>query len=141
MILFGKFLNVILDSISSFNNLQYSEEVCYYKQQGKHCQCITFNYTSTDLVSFHCLWFPWRMLVDSLTFKLSSLAPLKGKKWKPKCPKKKSDQQNANQWRCVVTGNFQIVSDVLKIVKTKILKEKLLFLLYIPPFYFNTMIS
>ena len=42
----------------------------------------------------------WRMLENSLTFQLSSLAPLKGKKKHENLdPRKKSDKQNVNQWR------------------------------------------
>ena len=61
--------------------------------------------------------------MDSLTFELSSLAPLKGKKWKLKSPKKRAISKTPIN--DVVSVNFQIVNNVLKIVKAKIRKQKL----------------
>ena len=57
--------------------------------------------------------------MDSLTFELTSLAPVKGKKKKKKVrsPKKRAISKTFND---TVRVNFQIVYNVLKIVKTKI---------------------
>ena len=80
------------------------------------------------------------MLEDSLIFELSSLAPLKGTKNENLDPRKKSNQQKRQSVTLLslilkLSGvDFKIV---LKIVKTKIRKQKLWFLLYIPPLYFN----
>ena len=67
-----------------------------------------FLYTKSDFIVFDftkkslpiiVFYFRWRMLEDSLTFQLSSLAPLKGEKNENLySPPKKSDQQNVNQW-------------------------------------------
>ena len=101
------------DSISNFNNLQYSEE--YVSTNNKENSAsrllsiiflhnwsrfivVDFVMKSVPIIVFY---FRCRMLLDSLTFELSSLAPLKEKKnenldaWK----KKKNDQKNVNEWR------------------------------------------
>ena len=57
-----------------------------------------FLYTKSDFIVFDftmkslpiiVFYFRWRMLEDSLTFQLSSLAPLKGEKMKTLIPEKK----------------------------------------------------
>ena len=59
-----------------------------------------FLYTKSDFIVFDftkkslpiiVFYFRWRMLEDSLTFQLSSLAPLKEKKWKLRSLKKRND--------------------------------------------------
>ena len=73
------------------------------------------------------------MLEDSLTSQLSSLAPLKGeKKGKLRSPKKK-DQSAKCQSMTLLALIFKSSMYVMKIMKTKIRKQKLWFLLYIPP--------
>ena len=56
---------------------------------------IVFDFTMKSLAII-VFYFCWRMLVDTLTFELSNLAPLKGKN-ENLDPQKKSDQQNVNQ--------------------------------------------
>ena len=67
-----------------------------------------FLYTKSDFIVFDftmkslpiiVLYFRCRMLEDSLTFQLSSVASLKEKQRKLRSLKKKNDQQNVNQWR------------------------------------------
>ena len=77
-------------------------------------------------------YFRWRMLGDSLTFQLSSLAPLKGGKKRKLRPPKKGpiSKMSINDFTSI---NFKSSMYVMKIVKTKIRKQKLWFLLYVPP--------
>ena len=72
------------------------------------------------------------MLEDSLTFQLSSLAPLKGKKNENLDPPKKERLAKC-QSMTLLALLFKSSMYVMKIVKTKIRKQKLWFLLYIPP--------
>ena len=63
--------------------------------------------------------------MDSLTFELTSLAPVKGKKKKEKKEKRKVRPPkkraiSKTSFNDIVRVNFQIVYNVLKIVKTKI---------------------
>ena len=99
---------------------------------------IAFDFTM-KLLPIIAFYFRWRMLVDILTFELFILAPLKGKNWNLRFPKKRAIRKTSINYVANVT--FQIVYNALKLVKTKIQKEKLRFLLHIPPLYFNTMIS
>ena len=96
-----------------------------------HFIVFDFAMKSLPIIVFY---FRWRMLVDSLIFKLTGIAPLKWRKWKVRSLKKKRaiSKTSINDF---VSVNFQIVYNILKIVKPKIRKQKLLlFLLY------NTMI-
>ena len=72
------------------------------------------------------------MLEDSLTFHLSSLEPLKGKKNENLDPRKK-EQSAKCQSMTLLALVFKLSMYVIKIVKTKIQKQKLWFLIYIPP--------
>ena len=71
------------------------------------------------------------MLVDSLTFELTNLAPVKGKEMKSKIQKKRAISETSI--KNIGRVNFQIVYNILKIVKTKLRRQKLYFLLYISP--------
>ena len=72
------------------------------------------------------------MLEDSLTFQLSSLAPLKGEKNENLDPQKK-DRLAKCQSMTILVSIFKSFMYVMEIVKTKIRKQKLWFLLYVPP--------
>ena len=67
-------------------------------------------------------FFRWSILVDSLTLELSSLAPLKRKRKENLEEKTAINKTSVND---VVSVDFQIVFNVLKIVKTKTRKQKL----------------
>ena len=61
--------------------------------------------------------------MDTLTFELTSLAPVKGKKKRKRKRKVRSPKKRAiskTSVNDIVRVNFQIVYNVLKIVKTKI---------------------
>ena len=89
-----------------------------------------FAMKSLLIISFY---FRWRMLEDSLTFQLSCLVHLKGKKiWKLRPPKKK-DRLAKYQSMTLLALLIKSCMYVIKIVKTKLRKQKLWFLLYIPP--------
>ena len=97
-----------------------------FLQTRSHFIVFDFTMKSLQIVVFY---FRWWMLVDSLTFKVSSLPPWKKKKWKLRSLKKRAiSKTSIND---VVSVNFQIVYKALKIVKTKIRKQKLWFLLLI----------
>ena len=100
-----------------------------------------FLYTKSDFIVFDftkkslpiiVFYFRWRMLEDSLTFQLSSLAPLKGKKKKTYIPQKKERLAKCRSMTLLALL-FKLSMYAMKIVKTKIRKQKLWFLLYIPP--------
>ena len=73
------------------------------------------------------------MLEDSLTFQLFSLAPLKGKKKNENLDPRKKDRLAKCQSMTLVASIFKSSMYVMKIVKTKVPKQKLWFLLYVPP--------
>ena len=98
-------------------------------------------YTKSDFIVFGftiksppiiVFYFRWRMLEYSLTFQLSSLAPLKGKQNENLDPPKK-DWLAKCQSMTLIALIFKSSMYVMKIVKTKNRKQKLWFLLYIPP--------
>ena len=98
-------------------------------------------YTKSDFIVFGftiksppiiVFYFRWRMLEYSLTFQLSSLAPLKGKQNENLDPPKK-DRLAKCQSMTLIALIFKSSMYVMKIVKTKNRKQKLWFLLYIPP--------
>ena len=69
--------------------------------------------------------------MDSVTFELTSLAPVKGKKMKSKIPQKRAISKTSI--KDIGRVNFQIIYNIVKIVKTKLRQQKLYFLLYISP--------
>ena len=91
---------------------------------------IVFDFTMNSL-PIVVFYFCWKMLEDSLTFELSSLAPLKEKKNENLDPRKKERSAECKSMTLLALILKSSVY-VLKIVKTKILKQKLWFLLYIP---------
>ena len=99
-----------------------------------------FLYTNSDSIVFDFTmkllpiigsYFCWRML-DSLPFHLSSLTPIKGKQNENLDPRKK-DRLAKCQSMTLLASNFKSSMYVMIIVKTKIWKQKLWFLLYVPP--------
>ena len=92
---------------------------------------IVSDFTMKSLLAI-AFYIRWRMLEDSLAFQLSSLAPLKRKKWKLRSLKKK-DWLKKCQWMALLALIFKLSIYVIKIMKTKIRKQELWFLLYIPP--------
>ena len=92
---------------------------------------IVSDFTMKSLLAI-AFYIRWRMLEDSLAFQLSSLAPLKRKKWKLRSLKKK-DRLKKCQWMALLALIFKLSIYVIKIMKTKIRKQELWFLLYIPP--------
>ena len=98
-----------------------------------HFIVFDFRMNSLPILVFY---FRWRMLEDSLTFELSSLAPLKGKKNENLDPPKK-ERSAKRQSMTLLALILKLSMYVLQIVKTKIRKHKLWFLLYIAPLYFN----
>ena len=72
------------------------------------------------------------MLEDILTFQLSSLAPLKGKKNENLDPRKK-DQLEKCQSMTLLALIFKSSMYLMKNLKTKIRKQNLWFLLHIAP--------
>ena len=72
------------------------------------------------------------MLKDSLSFQLSSRAPLKGKKIKTlilETKERSAKRQSMTLLALILKSSMHVI----KIVKTKIWKQKLWCLLYIPP--------
>ena len=72
------------------------------------------------------------MLEDSLIFQLFILAPLKGKK-NENLDAPKKERSAKCQSMTLLALIFKSSMYVMKIMKTKIRKQKLWFLLYIPP--------
>ena len=91
-----------------------------------------FLYTKSDFIVFDftmksppiiVFYFRWRILEDSLTFQLSSLAPSKGEKMKTLIPEKK-DQSAKCQSMTLLALIFKS-SMLIKVVKNKNSKTKI----------------
>ena len=108
-------------SILLLNKLVYTES-----------DFIVFGFTikSLPIIVFY---FRWRMLEYSLTFQLSSLAPLRERQKKENLDPRKKYRLAKCQSMTLLALICKSSMYVMKIVKTKRRKQKLWFLLYIPP--------
>ena len=112
-----------------------------------------FLYTKSDFTVFDftikslpiiVFCFRWRMLEDSLTFKLSSLTPLKEENWKLRSPKKKKDRsakcQSMTLLALIFISSMYVIKTVKKNSKTKIAVPFIYFLICSLIFHFHQLL-